>query len=139
MVKALEQGGRVIVWRGAGIVVFGVVFGCNLAAQTACNAWTGTPKYWESHAWPIAAGFLTAASVIWSLGSILERRPGRELVDPATGERVVIRAPHELFFIPVKYWGAILWAVATIVLLTDAKPGPPWARAAGVETHAPSR
>jgi len=110
-----------------------------LVAELLCNKLAGTPTYWESHAWPLAAGFMTSAVVVWLLGRLLERRPGRLMQDLKTGQRVELRRPHDLFFIPVKYWGVILVVIASVVLATNATPRPPRARAAGSTTHAPSR
>jgi hypothetical protein len=123
-----------IIWRGAGLIVVAIVFCCNLVVQLLCNKLSGTPTYWDSHAWPLAAGFTTSGIVLACVGALLERRPGRVLVDPATGERIVFRKPHDLFFVPMKYWGVILLVLASVVLATDHKPGPPKARAADPAT-----
>ena len=129
----------IIIWRGAGIIVLAIVFGCNLIAQVVCNVLAGTTKYWESHAWPLALGFVASGSMTGYLGWLLEQRGRRSVVDPASGKTVMVRRPHELFFIPMKVWGGILLAIATFVFVTDAKPGPSRVRAAGAATHAPSR
>jgi hypothetical protein len=119
-----------IIWRGAGVLVFVIAFGCSLVAQLMCNKIAGTEAFWETHAWPLAAALAAAAGIVWLVGSKLEARPGRELVDPATGQRVQLKKPHEFFFIKMKYWGAILLAIGITILVTNTTPGPSRAHAA---------
>jgi hypothetical protein len=47
---------------------------------------------------------------------ILSLRKPRILVDPSTGEQFEFNKKHEFFFIPVKYWSAILVLIASFVL-----------------------
>jgi hypothetical protein len=125
-----------IIWRGVGIFVILIVFCCSLVAQLLTNAISGTPTYWESHTWPFAAALLAAVPILWCVADALERRPGRRLVDPATGKDVYLRKSHELFFIPMKYWGAIVLAFAVLAIVTQHVPGPSRARQAqAAPTH----
>ncbi len=52
----------------------------------------------------VGLGFLAAAAAVWVLGQRLNGAPGRELLDPRTGETVVLRPSHGLFFVPVQWW-----------------------------------
>lgn len=75
----------------------------------------------------VGTGFLAAAAAVWVLGQRLNGAPGRELLDPRTGETVVLRPSHRLFFIPVQWWAFPLIAagvfVAVSVTLGASDPG----------------
>ena len=51
-----------------------------------------------------SAGLFAAAAANWFIGRRLNGKPGRLLVDPATGEQVVLRRTHRLFWIKMEYW-----------------------------------
>ncbi|KQP40055.1 hypothetical protein ASF49_21355 [Methylobacterium sp. Leaf104] len=70
--------------------------------------------------------WLAAAFANWTLGIRLNGRPGRELIDPRTGERVVLRARHTLFWIPMQYYSVLmllLGALAAFAALMAHGPG----------------
>lgn len=70
--------------------------------------------------------WLIAALANWSLGKRLNQRPGRELVDPRTGERVILRPRHTLFWIPMQYYSVLmllLGALAAFGALMAHGPG----------------
>ncbi|MGU3358896.1 hypothetical protein ACLBWX_01040 [Methylobacterium sp. M6A4_1b] len=50
-------------------------------------------------------------------------RPGRELIDPRTGERVVLRAWHTLFWIPMQYYSVLLLLLGALAALMAHGPG----------------
>lgn len=104
-----------IIWRGFGILVLVVTFGCSLAAQLLSDKLSGTPEYWETHAWPLATALASAGAIVWAVGMYLARRP--------------VPSPHDFFFIPMKYWGILLGAIGVFVVVTNKVPGPSKARA----------
>ena len=59
----------------------------------------------------IAIGLLLAALANGLIASRLNG-PGRELIDAQTGQRVVLRRRNSLFFIPMRYWTAVLLVLA---------------------------
>lgn len=65
---------------------------------------------------------LPAGYVIWRLGKRWNA-PVRELVDPATGEKVLLTRGHSMFFIPFEWWGPI-FAVLGLVLAVASFLGP---------------
>ena|SRR5258706_9986426 len=118
-----------IIWRGFGISVLGIVLGCLGGAQLLANRLSGTPTYWESHAWPFAAGLLSAAAIIWCVATMLERYSTSKQIDPFTGETVRLKKPHDLFYIPMKYWSALFVGLGLFSLVINHVPGPSRARA----------
>jgi hypothetical protein len=97
-----------IIWNGLGFLVGVVTFGCLLATEAGVEWVFKDDTFYQKHGWPKLVGMTVAALLVWVLARILSRRPGRVLMDPATGERVRIGRDHSFFFIPVKYWPPIL-------------------------------
>ena len=124
-----------IIWHGAGPLVLAITFCCSLIAQLLTDKLSGTPTYWQSHSWPFASALFAAAPFIWCVGRTLERRSGKVLIDPETNSPVRLDKPHDFFVIPMKYWGAILLIIATVVLVTNQVPGPPRVRASDARTN----
>ena len=100
-----------IIWRGYGLlvpaialVVFIIDGASGLAGSRFMNA---TP--WASIPIGLAIGL-----PVWFLGRYLNRRPGRVVIDKSTGEELELRTKHDLFFIPMEYWG-VLFVVGSVV------------------------
>lgn len=102
-----------LVWRGWGILVILLTVACMFGTQVIMNAALGTGAYQE---WMAGVALLLAAIPVWLIGRRLNGRPGRTLVDQATGQQVTLRARHDLFFITMEYWAPLL-AVAGVLLL----------------------
>lgn len=103
-----------VIWSGWGIltVVIVLLVGGPITAVLANLA--GTKG--DAAGYALAVGLLASAAVNWFVGRRLNARPGRELVDPATGERVVLRTRHSLFFVPMQWWSVVLAVVAAVAL-----------------------
>ncbi len=107
----------ILVWRGWGIVVVGIailwlcvaiVLGEAIHADKAGNA-------------AIFGLCLVPAGVMtWFVGRRMNRDATRILLDPATGEQVVVRRDHSLFFVPVEWWGPILVVLGIGLFLIEA-------------------
>ena len=94
-----------IIWKGMGILVIlagiaGMIVGGVLGAAVGLGAFAGV------------IGALVAALANWGLCKMLYRRPARVLVDPATGQQLLDRPSHSLFFIPAYAWTWIFAALA---------------------------
>ena len=108
-----------IIWSGLGFLVAVIVFGCALAANLIANAMTGSGAYWDENRWTLGVALLVAAIACWFLGRYLRGREARTLVDKQTGEEVILKPSHALFFIPMEYWGPILGVVGLFLLVRD--------------------
>lgn len=84
-----------IVFSGWGSIVG--LFGAGLVAMLI-----------ESTTGSLGAATVLAGVVLAGFGWWVNGLPGRELVDPDTGEAVVLRTRHTLFWIPIQYWGLVL-------------------------------
>lgn len=71
--------------------------------------------YTDTHAWPVGLGVLIGAVAVYLLGLQLNK-PGRTLVDPATGQTVILRRRHTLFWIPLQYLAGIIALIGLVML-----------------------
>jgi hypothetical protein len=106
-----------IISNGWGFLVAVIVFGCSLLMELATESLYGDDTYYQTHAWPLSVALLAAAVLVELLGRYLDRRPKRVVIDKATGEELVLGERNDLFFIPVRYWPAILTVVSLIQLV----------------------
>jgi hypothetical protein len=104
-----------IIWSGFGFLAGVVPVLCYMAIVKLIQIQYG-PAYTASHSWPGALGTLLGAFAVWIIAEKLEA-PTRVLTDEATGERVIFRKRHSLFFVPMRWWTAILIAVALWMLV----------------------
>lgn len=109
-----------LVWSGWGILVLPIVFGTAVAVG-ALLQWALTAASRPDLAFLVflafSAGLFAAAAVNGQIGRRLNSRPGRELLDPKTQQRVVLRRVHRLFWIRMEYWSVPVALAAMIPLL----------------------
>lgn len=106
-----------LVWSGWGILVLPIVFGTAVAVG-ALLQWVLIAASRPDLAFlAFSVGLLAAAAVNWQIGRRLNSRPGRELLDPKTQQRVVLRRVHRLFWIRMEYWSVPVALAAIIPLL----------------------
>ena len=105
-----------VIWQGAGFagVLFPLIF--VFGGQYGLDAVMGE-GYYTSHNWAPASLLALAAVAVWAFGSAVNRRPGRELVDPQTQEKVVLKERHTIFWIPLQYFSLVILAFAAYMLL----------------------
>lgn len=102
-----------IVWQGAGILAIVIPAVLGGIAQEAVDAHFGS-GYAKLHMWQNAVAWTVGAAIVWMLGTSLERRPGKKLVDPSTNEQIELKEKHTMFWVPMQYW-SIAWIVASVV------------------------
>jgi hypothetical protein len=110
-----------IIWSGQVWVVAAFIFGCLLAAEYIVEALSGDEFYYQAHGWPKLAGFLVAAIAVHGFALMRAKKKSRLLVDPETGEQVVLHADDSLFFIPLRYWPAVAACLGLIFLFVTEK------------------
>jgi hypothetical protein len=108
-----------IIWSGKGYLVAVITFGSSLVAELTTDFVTGNRTYWFAHRWPLAVSLLFSAVVCWFVGRVFWNQDARSLIDPKTGEEVVLRASHTLFFIPIIWWGPLLAVIGAATLGVD--------------------
>ena len=60
---------------------------------------------------------ILAGAVTWFVGKRMNRDRERRLVDPATGEDVILRDDHSLFSIRVEWWAPVMIVLGAILLV----------------------
>lgn len=97
-----------IIFQGWGLLVV-IIAGLAMGlSQIITGSLVGDPNYFVKHNWPFGVGLLLASIAIYCLGRYLNSRPGKVMIDKATGREFVLRQRHTLFFIPMQYWAIIL-------------------------------
>lgn len=108
-----------LIWSGKGYLVAAIVFGSSLVANLITNSVTGGEAYWDAHRWPFAVSLFVSALACSYVSLSLQGRGARRLVDPETGEEVVLKEPDTLFFVPMAWWGPILAVGGAVALGVD--------------------
>lgn len=61
--------------------------------------------------------FLIAALFSWYMGKKWNSAETKTLIDKETGQEVILKPNHSLFWIPMQYWGPIFAAHSLIILV----------------------
>ncbi len=107
-----------IIWSGWGFLGFLIPVAITFATALLVELINGK-GYAALHNWPTGLGLLLSAAALYLLSQRLNA-PGRTLVDPNTGQAIVLRRRHTLFFIPLQ-WIAVIIAVAGLYFLVAPK------------------
>jgi len=62
--------------------------------------------------------FILGAPIVWFLGKKLNSKEPRELVDPKTNERILIKERHTIFWMPMEFFAVIVCGLGIFWLLT---------------------
>jgi hypothetical protein len=109
-----------IIWRGFGFLVAIIGLATLAIAEKISERITGDQQFYQHHGWVALAGMLVAAALTYGLHRLLVLQKGRAVIDKETGQEIVLRSNHSLFFVPVQ-----LWPVIFVVLgLVFAVAGP---------------
>jgi hypothetical protein len=110
-----------LIWSGWGFLVGVFTFGCSLLAEMTVEAVYADDQFYQEHHWPIAIAFSVAAAIIAGISPRVHRKEQRILLDPETGQEVLVGQRSSFFFVPMKYWPPILFVLAAIALLTEPR------------------
>jgi len=99
-----------IVWRGYGFLVVLLAVAGMVLGQLGVEA---LPEGYRPGG--AFVGLVLAAALVYGLHRLIEaKQPARVLVDKNTGQEVVFKPKHDLFFIPLKYWSLVLVVLAVV-------------------------
>jgi len=111
-----------VIWSRWGLLVVVILVAGFVASQVFVSAVFQDQQYYQSHAWPKAAGAWAAAVVLWPLGRYMNRVEHRQLWDLHANRAVTLRTGggHTLFFLPMEYWSilCVLLGVALLFMKT---------------------
>lgn len=105
------------IWSGWGILVIPMVVGTAVVVGAIGGLALRAVGHPELTFLAISFGLFAAAAVNWLVGWRLNGTPPRELIDPATNERVLLRRRHALFWVPMQYWSVPVALAALVPLL----------------------
>jgi len=92
-----------IIWSGLGFLVAVIGFASLILTEFVSEKITGDDQFYQEHGWVILVGMLLAAGLTYGLHQLLLLQKGRVVIDKETGQEVVLRSSHSLFFIPGLY------------------------------------
>jgi hypothetical protein len=96
-----------IEWRGRGIVIGLIVFGCLCLNELGTRRTFGERDYYQNHGWPKLVGFWAAAAFVYVLQPWLNAGKVRTQTDPISGKTRTTKEAS-FFFIPARHWPALL-------------------------------
>lgn len=96
-----------VIWQGFGIIIPFVVVLMTQGLIFVADGLGGPGTYDGNPLWGATALGLSAI-LITTLGMYLRRRGARVVIDKETGQELVLRSRHSLFFVPMEYWGGLL-------------------------------
>ena len=103
----IEEGHVLIIWQGLGIVAIVIPVAVYVVAYVIADAILGLDG---TVRWAVLIAGLSLVASGWLIqrfGRWLDRKPGREVVDKATGEEITLRQAHSLFFLPLRIWAGL--------------------------------
>ena len=105
-----------IIWRGRGIAIALITFGCLLLAELMTETVFGADDFYQTHGWPKLAGLWSAAVIVYALRDWLRVGEERILIDNETGQEVRASIEGELFFIRAGHWPIVLLGLGLVFL-----------------------
>ena len=106
-----------IFWSGRGGFVALIVFVMVFLAEFGSENYFQDKTYYQTHAWPMAVAFFCAALLTFFLARYLGQNLGRTVIDKATGQEIILKPSHRLFFVDIKYWPIILACIGVAVFI----------------------
>jgi hypothetical protein len=110
-----------IIWTRWGILVILIAAVCFVSMELLVREIFQDHKYYQEHGWPKALASWLSAAILWPLGLRMNRTEIRQMVDFQTGQVVNLESGggHDLFFIPMQYWGVIFAVLGPVLLFTS--------------------
>ncbi|SJL84284.1 hypothetical protein [Vibrio palustris] len=105
-----------IIWRGWGILVVLITMVMYMAV-----IFLGESIFHQGYAihaqYYHAVATLLSAIAVWFTGRKLNGGQGRELLDEKTGQKVIMKSSHSLFFIKFEYWAIPLAILGLLFMI----------------------
>lgn len=106
-----------LIWSGWGILVVRIVIGTAVIFGALIQISLQALGHPELAFLAFSLGLFAAAAANWVVGRRLNSTPSRELIDPATNQRVLLTRRHALFWIRMEYWSVPVVLAAFVLLL----------------------
>ena len=107
----------IVIWRGAGAVVFLIgIFACLIMNIVTAKLFDET-NYFHENLWPKIVALWFSGIASWFLGRYLNSRPEQVRIDETTGQEVRYRQAHDFMFVKMEYWGVGFVTIGLILLV----------------------
>lgn len=107
-----------LIWRGWGILTILIISATWIVTFSVLRLLLSTMG---QGSWVVvissSLALVAGAAANWMVGRRFNGKPPRELVDPKTGENVLLVRRHELFFFKMEYWSIPVVIVALFELM----------------------
>lgn len=102
-----------LVWSGQGYLVPVITFASCLLMELTTRAISHDTTYYQEHVWPMPVALVIAGVGCLIIGQLLPGTKSRKVIDMETREEILVHpAQHTFFFVPLRYWGLILFLCA---------------------------
>lgn len=106
---------NMIVWSGRGFLFVLVLIIVLMASISLL------PKEFGDYAFVIAA--FTTGIFSWFFGNKWNNKNARVVIDEQTGEKLLLKNNHSLFWIKMEYWGLIFFVLGIVILSQNSIVG----------------
>jgi len=110
-----------LIWRGWGILGLLIPVFTGTVINESVSSYLDVHNYAMSSPWAYVAMLMPGAVAVWFLGRWLELRDApQRVLNLETNETMHLVKKHDLFWIPLKYWGLVCLAVGVYLALSSA-------------------
>lgn len=106
-----------IVWRGIGILAPIIPVAMWVFLPELVKTVFGQEAFSSSYSWVSSISILLGAVAVWFWGRHVNTKNIRILIDEQTGQQIVLKPNHSLFFINMEYWAIPFGVLALYMLL----------------------
>lgn len=104
-----------IIWTGWGFIVPLIALFNFVLFEYLSEIIYKDSSYYQMHLWPKIAASVCSSILIWIINKYFLYKKIQHLIDPKSGEEVILKRTHSLFFIELSYW-AIILPIATLII-----------------------
>ncbi|WP_281986616.1 hypothetical protein [Aquimarina aggregata] len=71
----------------------------------------------EQGDYALVIGLFIAGIFSWIMGKKWNKPEGRTVIDKSTGQEIILKPNHSLFWIKMEYWGIIFGGISIVLLI----------------------
>mgnify|MGYP003386054002 FL=1 len=100
-----------IVWKGWGLLALAIPLVLSLLVGAAFDATYGE-NFYKNSEWAMPMVLTLSSVLLYFVGTKLNNKPGKILVDPENDEKIELKTIHSMFWIPIQYWAFIVTGIS---------------------------
>jgi hypothetical protein len=113
-----------LIYTGSGLLVPAITFGSCLGMELTTRAVFQDNTYYQEHCWPMPLALAISGLLCVVANQVFSGAEPRTLIDVETREQVVLHPQSgTFFFVPVRYWGPILFVFAIAAAIYQVSQG----------------